>query len=72
MHTTSIRRRLRQRIPQGANGDAIDAEIARFAPEVSEDGRAALWLYAWLHAGDSARHDRTARSAELLATGRSS
>jgi hypothetical protein len=51
MIDTAVRRRIRQRISKGASVDAIDRAVDDTARHLDEEERAALWLYAWHHAG---------------------
>jgi hypothetical protein len=66
MIDTGVLRRIRRRISKGASVDAIDRAVDESAPELEEDERAALWLYAWHHARKPHEAARRERVLELL------
>jgi hypothetical protein len=41
-----LQRAIEERTDAGDSLESIDAEVVRDAP-IDEDGRSALWLYAW-------------------------
>jgi hypothetical protein len=43
------------RLQRGASLVAVDAELIERAPGLSDDDKAALWLYAWSYRSDAAR-----------------
>lgn len=45
--TMNLRSRIRQAIEVGMSVESIDVEILSRAAGLSEEDRAALWLYAW-------------------------
>ena len=47
----SARQRLRDDIAHGDSAAAVDDKVARAGPALDEEQQAALWLYAWHHAG---------------------
>jgi hypothetical protein len=63
---TGVVRRVRQRISKGASLDAIDRAVEESAPDLEEEERAALWLYAWHHARKPDESARRERVLELL------
>ncbi len=41
------RREIARRLAAGHNLEEVEAEMIECCPELSEDERAALWLFAW-------------------------
>ena len=59
MHDTA-RQQLRDTVATGDTPGIIDRKVADAAPDLTEEHRAALWLYAWSLAGGKGRGRRPA------------
>lgn len=53
----TIRRGIREEAQRGATLDELDDELVAAAPDLDEEERSSLWLFAWLCADEAPRVD---------------